>query len=54
MDGEIRFKMLGKLDPDRAKILNEKAQSGASSKFKYYELLAQMEHGNKSEKVNEE
>lgn len=49
MDGETRFKMLNKLDPVRAKILSEKAQTVAENKFKYYELLAQMDFSKKSE-----
>lgn len=46
MEGETRFKMLGKIDPLRAKQLGEKAQVGANNKFKYYDLLAQMNYGN--------
>jgi pyruvate-ferredoxin/flavodoxin oxidoreductase len=45
MDGETRFKMLSKLDPARSKTLGEKAQIGANNKFKYYDLLAQMNYG---------
>ena len=54
MDGETRFKMLTKQDPKRAKILSEKAQIGANDKFKYYELLSQMNYGPVADKSSEE
>ncbi len=57
MEGETRFKMLNKIDPARAKALGEKAQLGANNKFKYYDLLAQMNYGtnaNVEEKKSEE
>lgn len=53
MDGETRFKMLSKADPKRAKELGENAQVGANNKFKYYELLSQMNYGS-TEKKGEE
>ncbi len=54
MDGETRFKMLSKIDPKRSKMLGEKAQLGAENKFKYYDLLAQMNYGNDASKKSEE
>lgn len=54
MEGETRFKMLNKLDPARAKTLGAKAQLGAMNKFKYYDLLAQMNFSKTSEKKSEE
>jgi pyruvate-ferredoxin/flavodoxin oxidoreductase len=57
MEGETRFKMLSKIDPKRAKNLGEKAQLGADNKFKYYDLLAQMNYGTNAttdEKKSEE
>jgi pyruvate-ferredoxin/flavodoxin oxidoreductase len=53
MDGETRFKMLSKLDPARSKSLGEKAQIGVNNKFKYYDLLAQMNYGNTEVKGEE-
>lgn len=44
MDGETRFKMLMKMDPTRAKELNDVAQNNAENKFKLYEALSQMTH----------
>lgn len=52
MDGETRFKILNKLDPKRAKNLGEKAQLGADNKFKYYELLSQMNYKNEGDSVD--
>lgn len=54
MDGETRFKILTKLDPVRAKLLRDKAQLSAINKFKYYELLSQMNFGSADTKKNED
>ena len=37
---ENRFKMLTKINPDRAKLLFKMAQADADTRFRFYEYLA--------------
>lgn len=43
---EIRFKMLTKMDPDKAKELMKEAQNDINKRWRYYEQLSRMEYGN--------
>ena len=42
---ETRFRMLQKVDPDRAKKLLAQAQEAAISRFDYYKQLAGLQFG---------
>jgi pyruvate-ferredoxin/flavodoxin oxidoreductase len=43
---EIRFKMLTKMAPEKAKVLMKEAQNDVMKRWRYYEQLAAMHYGN--------